>query len=585
MDKTNPSAPFARGRALLLTALALAGCGDEIEPLVIARCHADAECGAGKVCEDGACVPKDNVSCLAVEGGQAILQPGPPVVEFGQVGQATSFKDLALRNIGNCTLTIFEASFESGPESPFACPGCTPEAFPLELFPLRDKQLELAFTPAGVGEFRDVLVLLSDDAEFPQIRVPVRARYKGLPEPNVVPDHLDFGFVPVGRTVTQGLQISNRGTGEATLLITHVEIQPTGTTAFSYGPELMDAVELVPLRMNQDAVLNLNVRYHPREIGVNKADLVITTNLERNGIIRVPIEGTSQTPPKISVSPPSIQFGAVPLGTTNADTLTIVNEGGSPLEVRYRWGGTGLSTDLSALPQLIPPIPPGQFTEVQVFVTATAPAPISGLLILESNDPSRPTVSIPVSAEGQDVVGAQVVKIEMSFTNSDNSFFDNDFRNVDLTLENPFGLICNKQNANPTNWGAFGTPTWISLGPTEEPERIVLVGAQQDGVYRLMVTYQEDCAALPSAVLSAILGISIDVVLGVVLGVAIPGVDGGRISDVIDDICFDHESSTATLTIYVNGQIIAEVPAQLSRKGDYLYPVELVRSGGVFTVR
>ena len=233
----------------------------------------------------------------------------------------------------------------------------------------------------------------------------------------------------------------------------------------------------------------------------------------------------------------------------------------------------------------MPPIPPGQYTELQVFVTATAPAPITGLLILETNDPVRPTVTVPVSADGEDVVGAQVVKIEMNYENGENSFFDNDFRNVDMTLENPFGLVCNKQLPSPTNWGAFGTPTWLGLGATEEPERVVLVGAQQDGVYRVMLNYVEDCASLPSAVASAILGIGIDVLIGAVLGTAIPGLSGDRISEVIDQICFDHESSSVTITVYVNGQIIREIPTRLSRKGDFNYPVDLVRQNGQFTVR
>lgn len=570
---------------LLLLISLLAGCGEELSPLVVARCQSDLECGEGKVCELGECKPKDAVSCQAVTGGEAILQPGPPLVEFGQVGQATTFRDLTLRNIGNCTLTIFEAYFDSEDRSPFQCAGCSADAFPIELFPLRDQTLELAFTPAGVGQFRDELILLSDDAEYPEIRVPVRARFTGIPEPHVLPEELEFGYVPVGRTVTQQVQITNRGTGEASLLVTKIEIQPTGTTSYSFEPALAEPVELIPLSINNNSSIIANVRYHPREVGKHEAELVITTNLQRNNIIRVPLHGTSETPPKIGVSPESIQFGGVPIGTTNAQTLTIVNEGGSPLNIRYRWGGTGLSTDLSALPQLVPPVEPGQFTELQVLVTATAIGPITGLLILETNDPSRPTVTIPVSAEGQDVIGQQVVKIEMNYENGDNSFFDNDFRNVDMTLESPFGLVCNKQAPNPSNWGPHGTPSWIGLGPTEEPERVVLFGATQDGNYRVMVQYMEDCASLPSGVLSAILGLSIDVIIGVVIGVPVPGVDGGAISDIIDDICFDHASSTVTLTVYFNGQIIAEVPTVLSRKGDYRYPIELVRSGGVFSVR
>ncbi|MFO0722906.1 MAG: choice-of-anchor D domain-containing protein [Myxococcota bacterium] len=564
--------------------LLASACGDTLEPLVIARCTSDAECGEGKVCEVGECKPKDAVSCNTVQGGMAILQPGPPLLEFGEVADATYFQSLTLRNIGNCTLTLFEARFEAEAASPFECPGCTPDLFPLELFPFREKEIEIAFTPTAVGEFKDNLVLLSDDAEYPEIKVPVRARFVGVPNPSVIPNELEFGYVQVGRTITKEVKISNRGTGTAKLVVSHIEIMPTGTTAYSLVDELTAPVEILPLSQDQNAGYVVKVSYHPREVGLNNADLVITTNLPRNGIIHVPLHGSSQTPAKISVSPPEIRFGDVPIGRTNALPLTIVNEGGSPLEVHYRWGGTGLSTDLSASPALVPLVQAGNYSELQVFVTATAPAPITGLLILDTNDPLHPTVTVPVSADGQDVAGAQVVKLEMNFENGQNGFFDNDFRNVDMTLENPFGLVCNKQNPNPTNWGNFGTSSWVSLGPTEEPERIVLFGAMADGTYRVMVNYIEDCSSLPSGILSAILGISIDVILTGIIGAPI-GVSPGQISDAIDSICFSHDSSAVTITVSVNGMIIKEATTSLSRKGDYQYPVELIRQNGQFMVR
>jgi hypothetical protein len=132
---------------------------------------------------------------------------------------------------------------------------------------------------------------------------------------------------------------------------------------------------------------------------------------------------------------------------------------------------------------------------------------------------------------------------------------------------------------------ALGSALALGLGATEEPERVVLAGAMQDGIYRVMVTYAEDCSSLPTALLSSILGVGIDVVLGAILGAPIPGLDPGRISDVIDNICFDRSSSTVTLAISINGQTVREVSAAVGRKGDYTYPVNLVRQGGVFTVQ
>lgn len=571
--------------AVLAGAISLlaGGCDDETTPQVfIARCVDDNNCAEGEVCVDGECLPRDALSCEAIEGGASILQPGPPLIDFGHVGSGTSQRPLVLRNIGDCTLTIFEAYFASEASAIFECPFCAPTNFPIELFPFRDHELEVFFTPEGVGQYEDTLILLSDDSEFSEIHIPVRARFDGTPEPVVVPEMLDFDYAPVGRTISKTLQVQNRGDGTAPLIISHLEIDTATDTAFSFEPELEEEVVLNPVSISMMEAHTLNVRYHPREIETHEADLVITTN---QGTVRVPLLGSSQTPASISVSPERIEFGPVPIGQTTALPLTIVNEGGTPLRVTYRWGGTGLSTDLSALPIIVPPIPPGSFTEMQVLVTATSPTPITGLLLIESNDPARPTVTIPVSAEGQDVVGAQVVKIDMNYENGEDSFFDDDFRNVDLALENPFGLICDSANQNPTTWGAFGNPSWIAFGPKQEPERIVLPDAQQDGTYRVILTYAEDCSSVPSGIVAAVLGISVEALIAYLTGGISTGLTAGQVSDAIDDLCLGHSSSAATVTVYVNGQIISEQPLTMGRKGDFQYALDLVRQNGTFTVQ
>lgn len=565
--------------------LVTTGCEDDQTPIFVARCQSDDECPNGQICLDGACVPRDRVSCQEIEGGQAILQPGPSLVDFGYVGSGTSRQELALRNIGDCTLTVFEAYFELEDGSAFECPKCAPENFPLELFPFRDEAVTVFFTPDGVGDYADELILLSDDAEYSRIRIPIRARFNGIPKLAVAPDEVDFDYAPVGRTVNRQIQLTNQGTGIAPLVIERIEIETSTEGSFEFEPEIVDLVSIDPVSVDPQAGLTLNLRYRPQEIENHAADLVIYTNMPTDSVVRIPLQGSSQTPAKISVAPESINFGPVPLGQTTNIPLTIVNEGGTPLRVTYRWGGTGLSTDLSALPQIVPPIPPGQYTEMQVLVTATAPREITGLLLIESNDPTRPSVTVPVSAQGQDVVGAQVIKIDMNYENGSDSVFDDDFRNVDLTLENPFGLVVNKQNAQPTNWMSFGNPSWLAFGPKEEPERVVLPDAQQDGTFRILLNYIEDCSSVPSGLVAAILGISVDALIAYFTGVPTGGVTGGAVSDAIESLCFNRSSSAVTTTIYINGQVVAEVPTTLGRKGDYVYAADLVRQGGEWSVR
>ncbi len=578
---------IALGLLALVGIAPLAACEEQVEPPIVLkkRCTADSECEAGHICIDGDCIPKDALSCQTVEGGKAILQPGPSLLDFGYTGSGTALADLILRNIGDCTLTIYEAYLEKGEESPFVCPKCDEGKFLLELFPFRDHQMKILFTPGGVGEYEDYLILLSDDAEFSEIKVPLRARFDGIPKAAVAPSMLDFDYAPVGRTVAQQLKITNQGDGTAPLEILDIKIETATASAFSFEPEFIDPITVKPTRVDRNAALDLRVKYHPKEIEGHEATLVITTNQPRDAILRVPLIGSSKTPAKIKIYPESIRFGPVPIGQSTPLPLNITNEGGTPLKVKYRWGGTGLSTDLSALPQIVPPVAPGAYTDLQVLVTATSPSPITGLLLLETNDPSRPSVTVPVSAEGQDVVGAQVVKIEMNFENGSDSFFDDDFRNVDLALESPYGHVCNKQNPRPQDWMNFGHPSWLAFGPKEEPERVVLPDAMQDGTYRVILNYVEDCSSVPSGIVAAVLGISVDALIAYLTGGITGGTTGGQVSDAIERLCLNHSSSAVTVTVTVNGQVVDEVPATLGQKGDLIYALDLIRQNGQYTVR
>ena len=567
----------------LFTLSCLASCSEDLEPLVLARCEDDVECGTGFICELGECTAKTNVSCASVEGGAAILQPGPPVVDFERVGPATSFRSLRLRNIGNCTLTIYEVKFDGADSDSFECPRCNDSRFPMELFPLRDEEIQVAFTPEREGSFYAELKLLSDDAEYAEIRVPVRAKFEGVPLVNVAPGDIDFSYVEAGRTVEEVVRITNQGTGTAPLTVLDVRLARTGTSAFTLESMATFPSELAPATVDATASIPVYVKYQPRDIGSHSAELIVITNQQRNGTVRIPLKGTSKTPPKVNISPDNLNFGEVPIGRTNVAPLTIVNEGGSPLSVTYRWGGTNFTTDLSALPAILPPIQPGQYTELQVFASATAVGELTGLLIFETNDPQKPTITVPVSARGTDVIGNQVVKIEMSFENGESGFFGDDLRNVDMSLENPFGQLVNKQQPSPM-WGGFGNPTWFAFGVSEEPERIILPDAQNDGTYRVILQYVEDCASVPTQLLAGVLGISVSSLTSYLSGGAV-NIDGDRVSNAISSLCLNREGTQATVTVYVNGQVVTETTIALGQKGDVAYAIDLVRQNGTYTVR
>ncbi|MGA9524657.1 MAG: choice-of-anchor D domain-containing protein [Myxococcaceae bacterium] len=565
---------------LVLLAASLSMSCDE-DRLVDTPCEEDSHCPSGYLCDAFRCVPAESKSCEVVIDGNPILQPSPYAVSFGELDTPEATQRVALHNIGTCTLTLYEASLGLGAESAFGCEACA-SGFPLEIFPGRSRELDIAFKAKAVGQVSDELVILSDDRDFPELRVPLHAKFLGVPDLRVAPNPVDFGYVAQGRQAVKAIQISNQGTGTASIVVESVTFEPS-TQDFSLSLAPTEPVTLAPAESDPEAVLALQLQYHPRSTAKHQVELRVKTS---KGEVRVPVSGNAETPPKLAFSPAAIDLGRVPLGQTNAKPLTLVNEGGAPLQIQYTWGGPKPSTDLFATPTVIPSIAAGQYVELQVAFTATAVGPVSGLLVLSSNDPSRPSLTIPVSAEGIPGPGPAVVKLEMTYENGSDSAFDEDLRNVDMSLEHPYGYVCNKEYPSPANWGSYGSPTWISFGAKEEPERIVLADAQQDGTYRVMLQYAEDCASLPTELAAGVLGISVDALIAYLTGGAGTGViDGGDLAEMIQNLCLDHRNTNVTVRAFVNGALINEKTVTLGKKGETTYVLDLVRSGGTFSAQ
>lgn len=565
-------------RAAVATfALSSLSCGDE--KVIQTACREDQECEGGFLCEDYRCVSPESKSCTSMIDGNPILQPSPYTVSFGALDTNEAVQKIQLHNIGNCTLTLFEATMNGGAASPFSCEWCN-GTFPVEIFPGRAKEIEVKFTASAVASFSDELKLLSDDREYPELRLPIHAQFNGIPALRITPDPIDFGYVAQGRQGRRFIQITNQGSGIAEMTIKAIRLESATTQDFALTAELAAPVILKPVSIDDSAIISFEAHYHPRSNAQHVVDLVVETN---KGEVRMPLTGNSETPPKLVFNPPSIDLGRVPLGTTNTLPLTLLNEGGAPLSVSYAWGGPTPSTDLFATPTVIPNIAPGAYIELQVSVTATALGPISGLLTLTSNDPSKPSVTLQVLAEGIAGPGPEVVKLEMTYDNGTDNAFDKDVRNVDMTLEHPYGYVCNKQTPAPLTWGNYGTPTWISFGPKEEPERIILAGAITDGTWRVMLHYREDCSSLPTDLLAGLLGISLDALVLYLSG-GVVNIPGGDVAALIKNVCLSHSSTNATVRVYVNGAIIREKTVSLAKIGDSVYALDLVRSNGTFSV-
>jgi hypothetical protein len=159
-------------------------------------------------------------------------------------------------------------------------------------------------------------------------------------------------------------------------------------------------------------------------------------------------------------------------------------------------------------------------------------------------------------------------------------------------MESPYGEIVDKQNPTPdwTHGGAndqtnFGHPVWSAIGVQEEPERVILFDAHEDayGTFKACAHYREDCASIPTDLLAGLLGITVSALLsGLTEGIISP--DSQDVAEFIQNNCWDHESSRAQISTFVNGVQVAQTSTNLGGKGDYTCPVTVQRINGLYCV-
>jgi hypothetical protein len=106
-----------------------------------------------------------------------------------------------------------------------------------------------------------------------------------------------------------------------------------------------------------------------------------------------------EKPPRIVVRPERLVFGTL----TETRPLTVTNSGGSPLVVDAE--ARTISPPGTAIYQVEPPgreVPPGASAEFAVTSMRGGPAAVfAGELVLTSNDPQQPRVSVPLSSPGR----------------------------------------------------------------------------------------------------------------------------------------------------------------------------------------
>jgi hypothetical protein len=212
------------------------------------------------------------------------------------------------------------------------------------------------------------------------------------------PPSLDFGQVNPGATVTGTVACANIANEPVTLL--SWELAPGTASAYGVVSSSGQARTLPP-----NETFSIALSFSPTQADVGRSPtgalLIKGSNpqAQRNlDDTRVTLVGEAGGP-NIVVTPDTLAFGQVAVGTAKKRRVLVTNLGFDDLSVS-RIDPDASGTGLFVADQTTLTIPPGGAEFVEVTLTVTDAGVIDSELVIESDDADEPVVTIPLSGEG-----------------------------------------------------------------------------------------------------------------------------------------------------------------------------------------
>ena len=255
--------------------------------------------------------------------------------------------------------------------------------------------LQISFMPQTLGATLGSIEIQSD-ASTPLELITLLGN--GIPAPigtasaTLSPQALDFGRVQVGHSVSQLATLANTGT----LPVTLASVSLTGDAAFALATSSAgaNACPAAGGTLAAGSSCTVTIVFTPATVGTLRSTLSVATSAS-SVPLTVALSGVG-TLPQLSVSPTSLSFGSVAVGSTSALSLTLANTGNQAVD------GLAFSTNAGFTVSStcgITTLNAASSCAVSVTFAPGAAGVINGTLTISSTDPASP-LTVPLSGAG-----------------------------------------------------------------------------------------------------------------------------------------------------------------------------------------
>lgn len=315
----------------------------------------------------------------------------PTSFDYGSVfvGE-TLTQAFAITNVGTESLIIFSTSIQGDDPGQFQITG---GGGPDIIGPGNTRLINVRFQPTTTGVQNASLSINSDDPDENPFEIPLTGTGVGQPDISAIPTSFNYESVFVGETLTQAFAITNVGTESLIIFSTSIQGDDAGQFQITGGGS--------GTIIGPGGTRLISVRFQPTTLGMKNASLSISSDDPDENPFEIPLTGTGEGQPDISVNRNTLSFGDVKVGATRRLDLIVTNTGLADLTVTSA-AVTGID---AALFQVVPGLVPFTITPllrdtIRVDFTPSSGGDKSGFLTVNSDDPDENTLLITLTGRG-----------------------------------------------------------------------------------------------------------------------------------------------------------------------------------------
>ena len=318
---------------------------------------------------------------VTLAGNATTPQPqitiSPTSINFGNinVGQSNT-QSITVSNPGNAVLNITQAT-ASGTAF-----GLSGQTLPLAINPGQSAVWTASFSPTSVASYSGSISIASNAAGSPATIALSGAGVQGTLTAS--PSSFNFGNILVGSSGTQTLTLSNSGTASVTI-----------SAASASGTGFSITGLTVPLTLAAGQNTTFTAQFAPSATGSANGSASVTSNAS-GSLLTIALSGTG-VQPQLSVTPTSVSFGSLPVGSTNSQNIMLNNAGTASLTISQAtvsgpgFGLSGLNVPLT--------IVAGANATFTATYAPSSESSATGSISLTSNAPGSP-LNIPLAGTG-----------------------------------------------------------------------------------------------------------------------------------------------------------------------------------------